>query len=174
MHTSKLIITGHIEKFLISWCLAASQKSINMNQKIFHITFKTTNRAYHIQNKIFSRSSNIHRTIQSFKRLADFLSTIESNLSKGWLIFYWSDPSFIRTTDSWDSMIVLECAFYLNNTSCWSKVSGGSSCVEYGGVDENTLFIPFFCCTLLPLSILSESLLWYWWWGPQIDGSHHL
>jgi hypothetical protein len=114
MHTSKLIITGHIEKFLISWCLAASQKSINMNQKIFHITFKTTNRAYHIQNKIFSQSSNIHRTIQSFKRLVDFLSTIESNLSKGWLIFYWSDPSFIRTTDSWDSMIVLEFPLVLN------------------------------------------------------------
>ncbi len=48
----------------------------------------------------------------------------------------------------------------LNNARCWSKVSGDSSCVEFGGVDESTIFIPFSGVPpLFPLSILSEGLL---------------
>jgi hypothetical protein len=38
-------------------------------------------------------------------------------------------------------------------------MSGGSSCVEFGGVDENTIFIPFSGVPLLLVSILSEGLL---------------
>ena len=46
----------------------------------------------------------------------------------------------------------------------------------FGGINEKTfVLIPSFFWCILTLSMVSEVLLWYWWWDPRIDGSaHHL
>jgi hypothetical protein len=76
-HHSSLL--GLMKSLLFSWCLAASEKSINMNQKLVLMTFKTTN--------ILSKCVTIFTILQF-------------NHAKVWLIFYCrGPPSFIRTAD---------------------------------------------------------------------------
>jgi hypothetical protein len=127
--------------------------NIQNNQQIIS---KTNN------NYLLTKRKNSYHTIESFKSFVDFWlewSIIHQNC---WLIRINHDAAAMQSVP-----------FYLKNTR--QQMSWGSpSCVEFGGVDENTAFIPFSGVPPSP----SFNSFWgspmIFWWDQQINGSHHL
>jgi hypothetical protein len=120
--------------------------------------YEPTYCSYNIQNNQWIKNKNKNYLLTMCNNI-----TIQLDCSKVWLIFDWSGPSFIRTADPWESIMVLHAAAMQNSILFIWIVQGTGAyvwrfflCWIWWSWWKHNFHSFFWCAPLLLVSILSR------------------